>query len=106
MKWDIEFLPEADDEFSKLDGAVKPIVTKALIKVATNPGPDGYGKPLQNQDQSKLAGLLKIKLKRTGLRVVYKLIQDVHEMKIIIISARADDAVYKDAAKRREKYGL
>ena len=44
-----------------------------------------------------------IEFRDLGIRVVYKLeyIDDI--MKIIVISARTDEAVYKEAAKRREK---
>lgn len=44
---------------------------KGIRKVAQNPGyPNGYGKPLGNFSDSKLAGLYKIKFRKAGLRVV------------------------------------
>jgi len=60
----------------------------------------GYGKPLGNRNNTKLAGYLKIKLKKYGLRVVYKLVRENHLMKVIVISVRADDEVYLTAQKR------
>ena len=48
-------------------------------------------------------GLLKIKLKRAGIRIVYKLVQDRDHMLIIVIGLRSDSAVYKTAARRMAK---
>jgi mRNA interferase RelE/StbE len=41
-----------------------------------------------------------------GIRVVYRLEYTETMMKIIVISARTDEQVYKEALKRREKYGI
>lgn len=43
---------------------------------------------------------IKIKLKKSGIRIVYALIEVEGEMLIIIIGARANDEVYDLAAKR------
>ena len=47
-----------------------------------------------------LAGVLKIKLKASGIRIVYKLQRTDTKMQIIIIGMRADNAVYDEASKR------
>ena len=65
-----------------------------------------YGKPLGNKTGNNLTNLLKIKFRNLGIRVVYKTIQVDGIMKIIVISARTDEQVYKEAGKRREKYDL
>ena len=79
MTWNIEFLEEAKKDLKKLDHSVQLQVVKGIEKVR------------------------KIKFRDLGIRVVYKLeyVDDI--MKIIVISARTDEAVYKEAAKRREK---
>ena len=103
MSWEIEYLPQAAEDFDRLDGSQKKLVIKALTKVAQNPLPDyegGYGKPLGNTENVKLSGLLKIKLKSTGIRIVYKLQRIDTKMQIIVIGLRADNAVYFEAAKR------
>ena len=66
----------------------------------------GYGKPLGNRTGNNLTNLLKMKFRNLGIRVVYKTIQIDGIMKIIVISARSDEQVYKEAGKRREKYDL
>lgn len=107
MSWQVVLLPEAQDDFNKLDNSVKPEITSGLQKVSRNPGyPDGYGKPLGNVGGTSLAGLYKIKFKKSGIRVVYKLVQQKTEMLIIIIVARADDLVYREVEKRRQKHKI
>lgn len=107
MSWQIQFLPEAENDLASLNKSVRPEILKGIRKVAQNPGyPDGYGKPLGNFAGSKLAGLYKIKFKKAGLRVVYALQKIDEQMIIIIISARADDQVYYEAEKRRLRHDL
>lgn len=48
---------------------------------------------------------MKIKLKSSGLRIVYKLEKSDDEVLLIIIGARAESKVYKDAEKRVAKLG-
>lgn len=64
------------------------------------PPSDGIGKPLGNHSTSKLSGFYKIKLRNLGYRVVYSLVSDKETMKVIVISIRDDDAVYKKAERR------
>jgi len=103
--WKIKYHPLAEEELAKLDGSVRKIVLKGILKVSQNPRPQsegGYGKPLGNKGGNDLTGLLKIKYRNIGIRVVYKLVEDelTHEMFILVISARADNEVYDLAGKR------
>ena len=103
--WQVEYLKEAVEDLKRLDHSQRLQVLKAIDKVSGNPLPQnegGYGKPLGNRDSTRLAGYLKIKLKKLGLRVVYKLIREKYVMKVIIVSARADDEVYLLAQKRTD----
>lgn len=109
MIWSIEFLEEAEKDLKKLDHSVQIQVVKGIQKVSRNPLPvqeGGYGKPLGNKTGFNLTNLLKIKFRDLGIRVVYKAIQVDNVMKIVVVSARTDEQVYKDAGKRREKYKL
>lgn len=109
MIWEIEFLPEADQDMARLDGAVRNQVFKGIQKVSKNPLPKqqgGYGKPLGNKDGTDLTNLMKIKFRDIGIRVVYKIIRENTVMKIVVVSARSDEKVYSEAAKRRKKYKL
>lgn len=109
MTWNIEFLDEAVKDMKKLDHSVQVQVAKGIQKVAQNPlsvYEGGYGKPLGNKSGTNLTSLLKIKFRDIGIRVVYKVEYTDTVMKIIVVSARSDEQVYKEAAKRRSKHDL
>ena len=109
MMWEIEFLEEAEKDMKKLDHSAQVQVLKGIRKVSQNPLPveeGGYGQPLGNKIGINLTNLMKIKFRDIGIRVVYKIERIDGIMKIIVISARTDEQVYKEAAKRREKYDL
>ena len=64
--------------------------------MSANPLPDiegGYGKLLGNNGRTTLAGLMKIKLRGAGLRIVYKLVKTESEMLIVVIGARQNEPV-------------
>ena len=109
MTWNIEFLEEAKKDLKKLDHSVQIQVLKGISKVSINPlsaEEGGYGKPLGNKSGINLTNLMKIKFRDLGIRVVYKVEKVNDTMKIIVISARTDEQVYKEASKRREKHDL
>lgn len=109
MTWSIEFLEEAKKDLKKLDHSVQLQVLKGIRKVAQNPLPvqeGGYGKPLGNKTGTNLTNLLKIKFRDLGIRVVYKTMRVDGIMKIIVIPARSDEQVYKEAGRRREKHDI
>ena len=109
MTWSIEFLEEAEKDMKKLDHSAQIQVLKGIIKVSKNPLPpeEGvYGKSLGNKRGTNLTNLMKIKFRELGIRVVYKIERVDGVMKIIVISARADERVYIEAAKRKEKHDL
>ncbi len=104
--WKVEYLRDALEDIKHLDQAQRVQVIKAINKVSGNPLPKaegGYGKLLGNKGGTDLAGYCKIKLLKPGLRVVYKVVRENNIMKIIIVSARADDEVYIIAQKRIEE---
>lgn len=109
MNWDVRFLEEAQKDLKRLDHSSQIQVLKGIKKVSTNPLPvskGGYGKPLGNKSGTNLTNLLKIKFKNIGIRVVYKIEKIDGVMTIIVISARTDEQVYKEALKRRIKHTM
>ena len=109
MTWIDEYLPEAMDELHRLDKRRRTVVAKAIQRTLRNPLPKcegGYGNPLGNKGNCDLTGLLKIKLKKEGLRVVYKLVHQDGKMLVIVVGIRDDEEVYRLAEKRAKKYGL
>lgn len=103
MAWTIKYLKEAVKDLEGLDRSQQIQVLKAIKKVSQNPLPNyegGYGKPLGNHSDKKLAGYCKIKLLKLGIRIVYGLVKENEVMRIIVISIRDDETVYKLAEKR------
>jgi mRNA interferase RelE/StbE len=106
MAWIVEYLKEAETDLKELDHSQQIQVLKAVKKVSTNPLPNtkgGYGKPLGNHLASNLSGYLKIKLLKLGIRIVYRLVEEHGIMRIIIISVREDEKVYKLIQERIKK---
>lgn len=109
MNWNLEYLPEAVEDMERLDKSQRVLVQKMMGKTRTNPLPQmegGCGKPLGNQGGYDLTGLFKIKLKRAGIRVIYRLIRTETEMQVLVVGARADKEAYHMAWTRRKKYGI
>lgn len=109
MSWRVNYLPQARDDLLNLDGSQRLLVRKAIAKVAQNPLPavqGGYGKPLGSATTIRLTGFMKVKLRGSGLRIVYKVVQNESEMLVIIIGARADEEVYEEAQKRIKHHNL
>lgn len=104
MSWDVQYLPEAERDLKELDGIQRILVRKAIKKVQQNPLPQsegGYGKPLGHKGERDLTNLLKIKLKASGIRIVYSLIRQDEKMVIIVIGIREDEEVYDIANARK-----
>lgn len=109
MSWQACYLPEADDYLRKLDNSQRIIALKAIKKVSAKPqakAEGGYGTPLGNKKPARLVNLFKIKLKKSGLRIVYKLIHTDDMMLVIVIGVRADNEVYIKADARVNKSQL
>ena len=109
MTWKLKYLPEAEKDLSTLDNNQQIMVLKAIKKVKTNPLPQkegGYGKPLGHKQGRNLTNYLKIKLRKEGIRVVYKLVRSESNMLIVVIGIREDDEVYEIAQKRIIKNDL
>lgn len=103
MSYELNYLPEALNDFNELDGSQRKVVRKALEKLKENPLPrteGGYGQWLGNKQGVNLSGFLKVKLRGAGLRIVYTLKRENDKVLIIIIGAREDEEVYALAERR------
>lgn len=109
MSWNVNYLPEALEDLRRLDGSQRILIRKAIQKVCQNPLSEtegGYGKLLGNKNNINLSGFLKVKLRGSGLRIVYQLIRRDDDMLVIVIGAREDEKVYGIASKRIAKHDL
>ena len=107
MDWCYRFLPQAEDDMRALDGSQRKMVYKALDKLMTNPLPadkGGYGKRLGHVGNTNLTGLMKIRLRGAGLRIVYDLVEIDGAAYVVVVGAREDSEVYEEAQKRMKSY--
>lgn len=109
MNWILDYLPEVQKDMQSLSRNQQLVVDKAIKKVKRNPLPQtegGYGKPLGHKNGTNLTGLLKIKLRGEGIRIVYKLIRTETKMLVVIIGVREDEEVYEIAQRRAKAHKL
>ena len=97
-----EAIDEAKKEYDKLDNSIRKIFDAFLKKIAADPAnyPHKY---LGNHSGSGLANCCKIKLKSSGYRLVYEVIEDKVQIYVIAIGKREDSKVYREASKRRRE---
>ena len=102
MSWKIEYIKEAQRDLQRLDPYNRKMILRAIEKTAERPlpPPEGIGKPLGSHAAANLSGYYKIKLRDLGYRVVYGLIREEKTMKVIVITIRDDEAVYREAERR------
>lgn|SRR5690554_106476 len=98
-KFEVIFIEEAKRDYQRLDGSVKKFVDIAIAKMLERA--DELGEELTKKNESNLIGCRKIKFKKIGIRIVYRIIADKAEIvEIISIGKREENEVYKNAAKR------
>lgn len=99
--FDIVFIEEAKEDYRKLDGFAKKYVDIALAKIKFRA--DELGEELTRIGKTNLIGCKKIKFRKIGIRIVFRIIGDQVEIaEIISIGKRRNDEFYKNAAKRLE----
>lgn len=92
MTYSLEFKEDALDEWLNLDGSIKELFKKKLEQRLIEP----------RVPKSKLNGTkdcYKIKLRSSGFRLVYKVIDNVLMVDVIAVGKREKNAVYKAAIK-------
>lgn len=101
--YEVAFYPDTLKDLKRLDGSQRKHVFKAIERIRTNPLPQnegGFGKPLGNKAGTDLRGFMKIKLRGSGIRIVYRLIKIKGKMAIVVVGAREDMEAYRTAQRR------
>lgn len=101
-KFDVRMDPDAAKEYQKLDAAYKRIVNKSIDELEFRA--DEVGKPLGNQNSSKLAGCKEIKLRDIGIRIIFRVTNETVDVLrivyIVSIEQRSKDFVFRITNKR------
>ena len=90
----LRFMPEALEEWRKLDGSVQANLKKLLAKRLDNPHVPG------GELHGQLANCYKIKLLKQGVRLVYSVEDDHLIVTVIAVDKREDGLVYASALRR------
>ncbi len=94
MTYELEFLPTALKEWKKLDGSIRAQFKKKMVDRLENPRVPG--------DQlSGYENHYKIKLRASGYRLVYEVIDERICVQVIAIGRRDKNLVYKKVDKRK-----
>ena len=93
-KYKLLFMPQALEEWHRLDGSVRGNLKKLLAKRLDNPHVPGGA--LHGQ----LAGCYKIKLRQQGVRLVYFVEDDRLLVMVIAVDKREDSAAYASSSER------
>ncbi len=93
-KYKLRFMPEALEEWRKLDGSVQTNLKKLLAKRLDNPHVPG------GELHGALRGCYKIKLRQQGVRLVYSVEEDHLLVTVVAVDKREDGVVYETAIAR------
>lgn len=93
-KYKLFFMPEALEEWHRLDGSIRTTLKKLLAKRLDNPHVPG------GELHGELAGCYKIKLRQQGVRLVYS-VEDKHLLvTVVAVDKRENGVVYQSAIAR------
>ena len=93
-RYRLKFLPEAIEEWNALDGSVKEVLRKALKKRLQQPHTPGA------QLHGDLRNCYKIKLRKQGYRLVYRVEDDALVVLVLAVDKREDMAAYRSVVVR------
>lgn len=94
MRFEIEFDARALKEWKKLDGAIREQFRKKLKKLQESPRNEA------NKLHGELKDCYKIKLRTSGFRLIYQVIDQEIIIFVIAIGKREKAEAYSDAEKR------
>lgn len=94
QKYKLRFMPEALEEWRKLDGSVQANLQKLLAKRLDNPHVPG------GELHGPLAGCYRIELRQQGVRLVYSVEDDRLLVTVVAVDKREIGVVYQSVLAR------
>ncbi|NSW92401.1 MAG: hypothetical protein HPY74_17340 [Firmicutes bacterium] len=102
----VEFYPEAAEDFLSLDKGRQIKVIKALQKISR--APSQYGKLLENQGNRPLAGFRSIYVDKKSIRIIWK-VTETGFIQIAVVAGIAERdgmLAYKLVSERKESFDM
>jgi mRNA interferase RelE/StbE len=102
IKYEVQFIPEAVEDYKSLDGSIKKLVAKKIEELEVNPF---LGEQLGHKFNIDLTGFLKTYIASKKYRIVYRLIspEKVEIVEIWGIGKREKEEIYRTIGKRLGK---
>lgn len=97
MAYKVEFLPDAKDDFDRLDGSLKKLAAKQIDKIRENPE---LGEPLGKRQDINLSGFRKLYFSKKQYRIVYEIQENIITVLIVGIGKREKLEIYHMVAQR------
>ena len=94
MNYGVEFHPEALDEFDSLQKSIREILVRKLLKRMVDPF------VISARLGGDLHNCFKIKDKKSGIRIVYKVDAATRIIYVIAVGKRENNSAYRNARKR------
>ncbi|WP_150265198.1 hypothetical protein [Paenibacillus tepidiphilus] len=105
-RFDVRLDVDAEKEYNRLDGSVLGMVNTAIDELIFRA--DEVGKTLSNYSETKLAGCKEIKLRDAGIRIVFRVTNEIVDILQIVyvltIERRTRDMAFKTAHGRLKVY--
>ena len=101
MSYQIEFIPEAADDYKSLDGSVKKKVDKKLAELSENPYIGDY---LGNKFNINLTGFYKVYVDNKKIRIVYRMLSEgIEIVEVWGVGRRDKEKIYRLIGRRLKK---
>ena len=99
MSYKVEFIPEAVQDYKKLDGSIKKLVNKKIDELSEKPL---LGELLGHKHNIDLTGFYKVYAVKKSIRIVYRLISpsQIEVIEIWGIGKRDKEEIYRIIGKR------
>ena len=92
--YQLEFMPEALKEWAKLDKSIQKEFKNVLRRRLATP------RVQSARLSGKLHNCFKIKSKKSGMRLIYTVVENKHAVVVLAVGARDELIVYNKAQKR------
>jgi mRNA interferase RelE/StbE len=95
---DIQFIPEAVNDYKSLDGSIKKLVNEKIEQLKENPF---LGELLGNKNNIDLTGYYKLYVAKKTYQIVYRIVKNkIEVIEIWEIGKRDKMEIYKKVEKR------